>query len=152
MPAKQTKSKTKTKSKKAPNYIYAVGRRKRAIARVRLYPRKNKKDKGLDLIVNSKQVEEYFHNTLSKYRYTQPLRLTNSTDKYSITAKIIGSGPRSQLDALIHGISRALIKNDEDLKPVLKKHGLLTRDPRKKQRRMIGTGGKARRQKQSPKR
>lgn len=143
---------TKSPAKKAPKYIQAVGRRKQAVARVRLNPRTDTKTKGLDILVNKKPVAEYFFDPIASFRYSQPLKITNTLERYSISAKIEGSGPKSQLLALIHGIARALVKSDEELRPVLKKHGLLTRDPRKRQRRMIGKGGKSRRQKQSPKR
>jgi small subunit ribosomal protein S9 len=130
-------------------YFYAVGRRKTAIARVRLYT--NKDPKG-EITVNDKPVAAYFHSNTAVTHYTQPLKLTNTQDRFHISVKVTGSGLDSQLFAVCHGISQALVKVDASFKPVLRQHSLLTRDPRAKQRRMIGTGGKARRQKQSPKR
>ena len=86
---------------------------------------------------------------LIKYFLTDPSRLK----KYHLTIKVIGSGKQSQLEACIHGIARSLVKvNADKFRPALKKNGYLTRDPRKRQRRQAGKGGKARRQKQSPKR
>lgn len=136
--------------KSASKFYQAVGRRKQAIARVRLTPNK---DVNADrFMVNSKPVGAYFDITGSQYKYDLPLTLTNTKDRFVVSVKVSGSGKASQLDAVIHGIARALIKVDEEFRPTLKQHGLLTRDPRKKQRRMIGKGGKARATKQSPKR
>ncbi len=150
MPTKTTVAPTQSATK---DFIYAVGRRKRAIARVRLYPKSKKsKPKASDVLVNNKPIDQYFHLPQHSSKYALPLSLTHTLDRYSITIKVKGSGLKSQIDAIIHGISRALIKANPDTRPTLKKYGLLTRDPRKRQRRMIGTGGKARRQKQSPKR
>jgi len=153
VPTKQNKTKKpakKTKKKKASKeaYIYALGRRKQASARVRLYINK----KG-GITVNGKPIEEYFPGRVLKSLYVEPLRTCNVIGKYAISAKIKGSGKKGQLGAFIHGVSRALEKlNTERFRPILKKRGFLTRDPRKKERRKPGTGGKARRQKQSPKR
>lgn len=134
-------------AKTQKDYIFAVGRRKTANARVRLYSKKGENK------VNGKPIESYFPGELAKAEYLKPLRLTDTEEKFSFSAKIMGSGLSSQLDALIHGIARALSKADVDLyRPVLKSDGLLTRDPRQKERRKVGTGGKARRKKQSPKR
>jgi small subunit ribosomal protein S9 len=129
-------------------YIYAVGRRKKAIARIRLF-----KTKGESLI-NDKPVNKYFPGSLGQLAINTLFETCNiAPDKYHATVKVVGSGPRSQLDAVIHGLARSLVKIDaEKYKPMLKKKGYLTRDPRKKERRKVGTGGKARRQKQSPKR
>jgi len=129
------------------NYIPAVGRRKRAIARIRLFKKKG------DILVNEKPIAEYFPGQVNKALYLEPFRACNLLDKYHVTVKVTGSGKAGQLNAVIHGISRALIKVNEDkFKPILRKKGLLTRDPRKRERRKVGTGGKARRKKQSPKR
>lgn len=128
-------------------YVTAVGRRKTATARVRLY-----KDAG-DFIVNHKVVGEYFANIQNgSIRYTQPLSLLEVQGKHAIVVKVEGSGTAAQLDATVHGVSRALIKLNPDYRPVLKQAGLLTRDDRMRETRKIGTGGKARRAKQSPKR
>jgi len=146
---KLSKPKKTTAAKKSNNsYIWAVGRRKSAIARVRLFPNK----KG-ETLVNEKPIEKYFPGEVLKKFYLSPLRACNVVGKYLITIKVEGSGTKGQLDAVVHGISRVLIKLDkENFRPVLKKKGLLTRDPRTRERRKVGTGGKARRKKQSPKR
>ncbi len=149
-PIKKTQLKQE-ETKNKGDYIWAVGRRKRAVARVRLYS-KDKKSQNVDIIVNNKPVGQYFHDPKAKLNYAEPLRITNTLDRYSITVKVLGSGLSSQLDAMLHGISRALIKADAEHRPVLKKRGFLTRDPRERQRRMVGRGGKSRAKKQSPKR
>lgn len=146
---KQTNSNNNTGKK--VDYVWAVGRRKRAVARIRLYE-KDKKEDAVDILVNEQPIGKYFHNPVAKLTYAQPLDLTNTIDKYRITAKVYGSGLESQLDAIKHGIARALVKADQSYRPVLKQHGLLTRDPRERQKRMIGRGGSARAKKQSPKR
>ena len=133
---------------KKESYIYAVGRRRTAAARVRLHPNK----KG-GIIVNNKPIEEYFPGEVLKKLYLAPLKTCNVIDKYLVTVRVEGSGQMGQLGAIVHGISRALVNlNKEKFRPILKKRGFLTRDPRMKERRKVGTGGKARRKKQSPKR
>ncbi len=131
---------------KSPKILsQAVGRRKAAVASVRLTSGTG------EIIVNGKPVAEYFPGATFKSKYTQPFIVT-STVKYSTSAKVSGGGISSQVDALVLGISRALIKIKSDHKLALRASGLLTRDPRERQRRMVGTGGKSRRKKQSPKR
>lgn len=132
--------------KKSQNYIFAHGRRKEAAARVRLY-----KGKG-QTTVNEKPIWEYFPSEVAKSIYLNPFTLTQTQDKYYATITVLGSGKRGQLGAVVHGISRALFTADESLRPVLKKAGLLTRDPRVKERRKYGRAQKARKGKQSPKR
>lgn len=138
----------KVKNQKAKEFIHAVGRRREAVARVRLY------SKGSGIItVNAKPVEEYFAGSVNKIFYIKPLVVTDTVGKFDITVKVEGGGLSGQLGAMIHGIARALSSlNKEKYRSLLKKQGLLTRDPRTRQRRMVGTGGKARRKKQSPKR
>ncbi len=132
---------------KKQNYFYAVGRRKSASARVRLF-----KGKGENL-VNDLAAEKYFPGPVAKILLDRPFVLTEALGKYYFTAKIVGSGKNGQLQALIHGVARALSLADrEKFRSPLKKAGLLTRDSRERERRMVGTGGKARRAKQSPKR
>lgn len=83
----------------------------------------------------------------------EPFRATNTIGKYSLTIKVEGGGKSGQLEAVVHGISRALqLLDKEKFRPILKKKGFLTRDARVRERRKVGTGGKARRKKQSPKR
>lgn len=128
-------------------FVYAVGRRSTASARVRLYRG------GSENQVNGKPIGKYFPGAVARHRWSMPFELTGTADKYYITAKVVGGGKRGQLDAVVHGTARAFAKaNPDKFRSLVKKAGLLTRDPRKRQRRMVGTGGKARRQKQSPKR
>lgn len=128
-------------------YVSAVGRRKTATARVRVY-----KQAG-DFVVNGKIVGDYFKNIPNAPTlYTLPFVTSDTQGKYAVSVKVSGSGIRAQVDAVNHGVSRALIKLDPELRSVLKKKGLLSRDDRMKETRKIGTGGKARRTKQSPKR
>ena len=143
---------TKTKSS-SKNYIYVLGRRKRARARVRLYQTPKVPGTDYPFIVNDMRVAEYFPGEANQAQYLKPLVLTDMLGKISISVKVEGSGKSSQLGAVIHGIARALDKYNRDgFHQILKKAGLLTRDSREKERRKVGTGGKARRQKQSPKR
>ena len=136
---------TKKKSKK--DYIYAVGRRKSASARIRLY-----RGKGTTT-VNSQPIEQYFPGEIHKDIWAKPFRLLDVSEKFYATVKVNGGGLKGQLDAVMHAVAKALAKADkESFHRVLKKAGLLTRDARIRQRRMVGTGGKARRKKQSPKR
>ncbi len=133
--------------KRKPKYIYAVGRRKSAAARVRLF-----KGKG-ESIVNGQPIGDYFPGSINKVAWKMPFRVADIENKYFVTVKVIGGGKNGQLDAVVHGISRALAKADvEKFRPPLKRAGLLTRDARVRERRKVGTGGKARRKKQSPKR
>lgn len=134
-------------AKQKTPFIFAVGRRKESVARVRLY-----KGKGNSL-VNEKPIEQYFPGEIARVLYAQPFRTTQTEGKYWATVKVTGGGRSSQLDAVVHGISRALASSDsQEFKPILRKHGFLTRDARIRERRKVGTGGKARRKKQSPKR
>jgi small subunit ribosomal protein S9 len=133
--------------KKKINYTYAVGRRRTSSARVRLF-----KGKGENL-VNDISALKYFPGVVNKVKFDEPFKLTDTSEKYYITAKVTGGGKQGQLDAVIHGIARSLEKaNKEKFRPALKNAGLLTRDARIRERRKVGTGGKARRKKQSPKR
>lgn len=142
------------------DYIFAVGRRRSAVARVRLYEfvkdglvwEKIAIKKG-DFIVNQKEVAAYFGGDVNKFKYTEPFRVANAQNKYTVTVRVAGGGPSGQLDAVIAGIANALSKADtENFRPILKAKGFLTRDSRIRERRKVGTGGKARRKKQSPKR
>lgn len=133
--------------KKKINYTYAVGRRRSASARVRLF-----KGKG-ENTVNGKKISEYFPGAVKKDKWMRPFRVADVVDKYYVSIKVVGGGPSGQLDATVHGIARALssVKEDKYRAPI-KKAGLLTRDARVRERRKAGTGGRARRKKQSPKR
>ena len=149
---KKRTSSSKTPSKNIKHfvsgqYVAATGRRKRAIARVKIW------DKKGSIIINDIPADKYFPLFTHQVRYQEPLRVTNTLGKVTIRVTVKGSGPTGQVGAVIHGIARCLIKLDQaDHKSILKKYGYLTRDSRKKERRKVGTGGKARRQKQSPKR
>lgn len=134
-------------SKPKKDYIYTFGRRRTATARVRLY-----RGKG-ETSVNGKPIENYFPGVVAKDAWSKPFKVVDASDKYYATIRVLGGGQKGQLEAAVHGLAKALAKvqQDEFRKP-LKLAGLLTRDSRIRQRRMVGTGGKARRAKQSPKR
>ena len=141
------------------NYIYAVGKRKESVARLRLYTGsfselklgEDKVKKG-DILFNGKRAKDYFKGLVAKAKYEQPLKITNNLEKYVLSVKIEGGGQNGQLDAFIHALSRALSGMDEKSLLLLKKKGFLTRDARVRERRKVGMGGKARRKRQSPKR
>ena len=111
---------------------YATGRRKTSSARVYL-----SKGKG-DIIVNSKPLNEYFGRQVAQMLVMQPLKLTELDEKVNIKVMVKGGGSFGQAGAIRHGITRALIEYDEELRPQLKKAGLLTRDPRKVERKKPG--------------
>ncbi len=142
------------------DYVFAVGRRKEAIARVRLYKTvaddfkwgTSEIHKG-DILVNEKPIAEYFTAETARYSFSEPLRIANAQNKFTFTIRVTGGGHAGQLDAVIAGISNALSKVDtEAYRAPLKKKGFLTRDSRIRQRRKVGMGGKSRRKLQSPKR
>ncbi len=135
------------KRNKKKDYTYAVGRRRSASARVRLY-----RGKG-ESTVNGKVVTDYFPGVLAENKWKKPFRVIDEMDKFYFSAKVIGGGKQGQLGAVVLGIARTLAKLEvEKYRIPLKKAGLLTRDARIRERRKVGTGGKARRKKQSPKR
>lgn len=148
---KVSRSKSSTVELLSPpvgNYFEGVGRRKSAVARVRIYP----KVKG-DYVVGGKVVGQYFSSLVKAApRYLKPLQITGTANSFAIYAKVSGSGVSAQLDAVVHGLSRALVAFNPDFRTLLKPEGLLTRDSRTKETRKIGMGGKARRKRQSPKR
>lgn len=127
-------------------YFSSHGRRKEATARIRLF-----KGKG-EITVNGKPAEKYFQGPTSKIMWQKPFVLTKSLESYFATINVSGSGKNSQLDAIVQGLSNALTQADPQFRPILKKAGLLTRDPRVKERRKYGRAQKARKGKQSPKR
>lgn len=141
-----TTSSKPTRATSVQEYYYGTGKRKRAIARVRLY----KNGKG-DLTVNDADGQQYFK--LSKLHATiqSPLKLTALTKKFDISVKVDGGGIVSQAEAIRHGVSRALLQYDEALRLTLKKAGFLTRDSRIKERKKPGLK-KARRAPQFSKR
>lgn len=153
-------SEIRIKKIKKRDYFYAIGRRKSSVARVRVYSSiadgqkwgEQEVKKG-QILVNKLPIEKYFSGPVAKAIYTKPLNLTSTNEKYAILIKIIGGGKNGQLEALVHGLSRVLAAiNKDKYRPVLKSAGLLMRDPRVRERRKVGTGGKSRRKKQSPKR
>lgn len=150
---------SKSKSIKK-DYIHAVGRRREAVARIRLYadPKADvfwgeQKISFGAIFINGKPIGDYFSGDVAKVRYEEPLLIAGVLGKFTVTIVVSGGGKSGQLDAVVHGISRALSAYDkENFRSALKKKGLLTRDSRARERRKVGTGGKARRKKQSPKR
>lgn len=150
----------KTKAKSI-QYYEAVGRRKEAVARVRLYIVNRDKTAAIgenkykagDIIINGAPVEQAIPVAVNRMRIMKPFDISLIENRFVLSIKTTGGGTRGQLDAIIHGLSQALEKTDKaTLRPLLKKAKLLTRDARIRERRKVGTGGKARRQKQSPKR
>jgi small subunit ribosomal protein S9 len=124
---------------------YGTGRRKKSVARVRLVPGEGK------VIINDRELDNYFGLETLKVIVKQPLVLTDTGSKFDVICKVVGGGYTGQAGAIRHGISRALLKADEELRPVLKKAGFLTRDPRMKERKKYGLK-KARRAPQFSKR
>lgn len=124
---------------------YATGRRKTSVAKVWLSPGSGK------IIVNDKSMEEYFPLETLRIIVKQPLTLTETLNKYDVIAKVMGGGLSGQAGAVRHGIARALVLADPTLRPVLKKAGFLTRDPRMVERKKYGLK-KARRAPQFSKR
>ncbi|SHI77424.1 30S ribosomal protein S9 [Lutispora thermophila] len=124
---------------------YGTGRRKHAVARVRLVPGDGK------IIINGRNIDDYFGMETLKLITRQPLVLTNTLNKFDVIANVRGGGYTGQAGAIRHGISRALLEADKALRPILKKAGFLTRDPRMKERKKYGLK-KARRAPQFSKR
>ncbi|MBI4096171.1 MAG: 30S ribosomal protein S9 [Candidatus Levybacteria bacterium] len=146
-----------TKIEEKKDFVFAIGRRKSSVAEVRLY----KKDatvwgttvvKKGEIFVNNKHAADYFGKNFERV-YGQPFQITNTENKFAVSIKVIGGGKMGQLDAAVLAIARALNRVDsEKFHSVLKKKEMLTRDPRVRERRKVGMGGKSRRRKQSPKR
>jgi small subunit ribosomal protein S9 len=122
-----------------------TGRRKKSVARVRLVPGEGK------VIINKRDIEDYFGLETLRVIVRQPLELTSTKDKFDVLVNVYGGGFTGQAGAIRHGISRALLKADQNLRPELKKAGFLTRDPRMKERKKYGLK-KARRAPQFSKR
>ena len=152
--------KTTTIKKTKKDYIYAHGRQKQAVARVRLYAVVREghmwgehEVKKEQILVNAMPIEYYFSGPIAKAHYSEPLKITNTFNRYAVTVKVVGGGKNGQLDAVVKGIANALATADPiKYRAILKKKGFLIRDARVKERRKVGRGGKSRRQKQSPKR
>jgi small subunit ribosomal protein S9 len=113
-------------------YHYGTGRRKTAVARVRLYPGTG------DIVINDKPLEEYFVREVDRLHIRAPLRATNVLGQFNVMVKVKGGGTAGQAGAVRHGIARALLVANPDLRPVLRKAGFLTRDPRQKERKKPG--------------
>ena len=111
---------------------YGTGRRKKSIARVRLVPGEGK------VTINDKSIDDYFGLATLKVIVNQPLVLTDTVGKFDVICKVVGGGFTGQAGAIRHGMARALLKVDEELRAVLKKAGFLTRDPRMKERKKYG--------------
>ena len=113
-------------------YYEAVGRRKRAVARVRLYPGDGQ------VVINDKGLKEYFGRSQDWQNVLGPLTLTNSADQFNLSVLVKGGGITGQAQAIRHGVARALLVADPSLRLVLKRAGFLTRDPREKERKKPG--------------
>lgn len=113
----------------------ATGRRKESVARVELKPGKG------EFVVNKRLLESYFGREVSRMLIKQPLIVVNLLSKFNVSANVCGGGLSGQAGAICHGIARALIKYDANLKPILKKGHFLTRDPRMKERKKYGQKG-----------
>ena len=113
-------------------YFYGTGRRKKSVARVRVYPGTGK------ITINDRSIDDYFGLETLKLIVRQPLALTGTTEKFDIVCRVNGGGVTGQAGAIRHGLSRALLQYDEALRPALKKAGFLTRDPRMKERKKFG--------------
>ena len=111
---------------------FGTGRRKKSVARVRLIPGEGK------IIINNRDMDNYFGLETLKLIVRQPLVLTETLSKYDVIAKVYGGGFTGQAGAIRHGISRALLEADGELRGILKKAGFLTRDPRMKERKKYG--------------
>ena len=126
-------------------YFYGTGRRKTSVARVRLYP-------GTGAItINGRSIDDYFGLETLKLIVNQPFGVTNTIGKYDIVCTVRGGGISGQAGAIRHGVARALLQSDVELRPALKKAGFLTRDPRMTERKKYGLK-KARRAPQFSKR
>jgi len=113
-------------------YFYGTGRRKTAVAQVRVLPGSGA------IIINGTPYEELFPRLEHRRIIMQPLLVTENTSKYNVVVKVNGGGISGQSGAISHGIARALVRADERLKPILRQYGLLTRDPRVKERKKPG--------------
>ncbi|MGI6537748.1 MAG: 30S ribosomal protein S9 [Caldicoprobacterales bacterium] len=114
---------------------YGTGRRKKSIARVRLVPGEGR------FIINKRDIDDYFGLEALKVIARQPLELTETAGKFDVLVNVHGGGFTGQAGAIRHGISRALLHADPELRPILKKAGFLTRDPRMKERKKYGLKG-----------
>ena len=116
-------------------YFYGKKRKKSSVARVRVYNGTGK------ITVNNRDIDDYFGLETLKLIVRQPLNITNTEGKFDIVCNVTGGGVTGQAGAIRHGLSRALLSADEEFRPLLKKAGLLTRDPRMKERKKYGLKG-----------
>ena len=116
-------------------YFYGTGRRKSSVARVRVYQGTG------NITINGRDIDDYFGLETLKLIVRQPLNLTNTNGSFDIVCTVAGGGVTGQAGAIRHGLSRALLNFNEELRPVLKKAGFLTRDPRMKERKKYGLKG-----------
>jgi small subunit ribosomal protein S9 len=112
--------------------INTVGRRKSAVARVYLYEGKG------EMVINGKSANDYFPIPMQQFKLNQPFNITETAKQYDVKVNVNGGGPTGQVEAVRLGISRALVKINEEYKPLLKKEGLMTRDPREVERKKPG--------------
>lgn len=134
--AKKVTEKKGAKNSKTVKYFYAVGRRKTSVAQVRIFPSASIGEE--DLIVNNRDMKEYFSGAIMQATFVSPFKETGMLDKFKVSVIVRGGGISSQVEAVRLGIARALIKFDETLRPVLKANGFLTRDSRKVERKKPG--------------
>lgn len=113
-------------------YYEGVGRRKRAVARVRLYPGDGQ------IVINEKELKEYFVRPQDRLDVMAPLRLTDNENRYNLSVLVNGGGITGQAQAIRHGVARALVQTDPKLRTELRRAGFLTRDPREKERKKPG--------------
>jgi small subunit ribosomal protein S9 len=113
-------------------FLYGTGRRKNSVARVRLYPGTG------SITINGRDIDDYFGLETLKLIVRQPFVVTNTLGRFDIIATVTGGGVSGQAGAIRHGLSRALLQTGEDFRPLLKKAGFLTRDPRMKERKKYG--------------
>ncbi len=118
-----------------PKVVHCVGKRKSAIARIWLKPGKG------DITVNKRTLDDYYIRATSKMVVMQPLELTQTVGKYDINVNVVGGGLSGQAGAIRHAISKALIEIDSEFRSILKSKGLLTRDARRKERKLYGQKG-----------
>ena len=119
----------------AQDQFYATGKRKNAIARVWLKPGTGK------VIVNKMEADDYFGQIFKSHKIVKPFQVTETTEQFDVMATLKGGGKSAQVDALCHGISKALLETNPEIRLSLKQSGLLTRDPRKKERKKYGQKG-----------
>ena len=116
-------------------YYYGTGRRKNSVARVRVYPGTGK------ITINDRDIDDYFGLDTLKLIVRQPMTLTDTIGKFDVVCRVSGGGVSGQAGAIRHGLSRALLAHGDEMRPILKKAGLLTRDPRMTERKKPGLKG-----------